>query len=224
MAFLFWRVEMTTSTAHLPTLGETSTEGVWYNDAWTNPTYIYADDSTGASVVATSFDAGDRTQVLKATGFGFTVPSGAFIYGVTSAINAWSPTTDKASLDLVQLLSSTKGRTGTNKGSTGTVLSTDTDAVYTNGGATDLWECDLTWSWVNSTNFGIAMGAFAGGGGNNNVDVFIDSVTLTIDYSTQSCAPSVTLRRGGIADRFQTSSIQVSDMSGNLNSIKNREE
>lgn len=219
---------MANTGATYPSLGASVSEAPWSDDAWSNPTYIYADDSTGASVTAATFDAGDQTEVLKATGFDFSaIPAGATIDGVVCAINAWSPTADKAVIDLMQLLNSTGGKTGDNKGSTELTLTTDVAAVYSTGNSTDLWGLSLTAAWVKSTSFGIAIGCMAGGSGNNNVDVHVDYVTLNIYYTAPSYGPMPIGSRGaGMSGGscMQTSSIQRSEFCCNQNRYKNRED
>lgn len=220
---------MANTAAQPPTYAISTTQDAWIDEDWSNPTYIYADDSTGASVTAATFDAGDQTELLKASGFDFSViPGGATIDGVICAINAWSPTTDKAVVDFIELLSSSGGTTGNNKGSTGFTLTTDTAAVYSTGNSTDLWGCALTPAWVKSTAFGVGIGCMAGGAGNNNVDVYIDYLTLQVYYTPPAfIGGPVVLRRGSPmsgGSQFQTSSIQITAMSCNLNRYKNRED
>lgn len=172
---------MSTTGQVYPSLGETVSESPWSDDTWVTPTNIYSDNAATANVTATSFDAGDQTFVLKATGFNFSsIPDDAVIKGVICRTNAWMAVA--ASIDLMQLLNTSKAKVGTNQATTPITLTTNTADVHTKGSSTDLWGNALTASWVKNSNFGVAIGMLAGGTGNNNVDVFCDYVTLEVYY------------------------------------------
>jgi hypothetical protein len=168
-----------TTGAKAPTVAATVSEGNWSDDTWVSPANIYG--AGYASVTATSFDAGDQTYILKAYTFDFSaIPANATIRGVTCIVNA-KYATALASIDCLQLLDVSRARTGTNLCSTPQALTTS-DANYTFGSGTNLWGCALTPAWVQDADFGVGIGCLAGGTGNNNVDVYIDSVTLNITY------------------------------------------
>ncbi len=170
---------MSTTGAKAPTAAQTIAEDPWLDDTWVNPANIYG---TGeASVTAATFDAGDQTYVLKAYGFDFSaIPDGAVIDGVICVVNARYATA-LASIDLMQLLDISRAKVGTNQCATPVALTTSA-ANYTKGSSTDLWGNDLTPAWLKDADFGVAIGCLAGGSGNNNVDVYIDSVTLEVYY------------------------------------------
>jgi hypothetical protein len=162
-----------------PTAAQTVGEAPW-NDAnctWVTPENIYG--AGEASVTHSSFDSPDQTYVLKAYGFDFsTIPDGATIDGVQVVINARYAVA-AVSLDLCQLLDISRAKVGTNKYATPQALTTSA-ANYTIGGATDKWGNSLTPAWVKDPDFGVAIGAVAGG---SNSDVFIDSVTMQVWYT-----------------------------------------
>src|SRR3989339_1457340 len=89
-----------------PTLGTTVAESPWLDNTWTKPTNIYSDDAATAYVIAASYDNGDQTYVLKATGFDFSaIPDGSTINGVTARMNAWYRSGQgSGSMDLCHLL------------------------------------------------------------------------------------------------------------------------
>ena len=162
-----------------PTAAESVGEAPW-NDAncgWVNPQNIYG--AGEAKVVHASFDSPDQTYVLKAYTFDFSaIPDGATITGVQVVINA-RYAVSAVSLDLCQLLDTSRAKVGTNMYSTPQALTTSA-ANYTIGDSTNLWGNALTPAWVKDANFGVAIGAVAGGA---NSDVFIDSVTMQVWYT-----------------------------------------
>lgn len=171
-----------------PTSGTTASESPWLDNDWTSPGSITANDGTYASVTASTFDSGDQTFVLKAKGFDFSsIPAGATINGVTVRVEAHADSTS-VGIDLVQLLDTSGAKVGTNKSDTTQRLTT-ADAVYTWGGSTDLWGNALTLAWVQDPDFGVAIGGHAY---TANSQIFVDYVTVEIDYTTSGASVSVT--------------------------------
>lgn len=171
-----------------PTLGEAVAEGAWADDIWVTPTNIYSDNAATANITATTFDSGDQSYVLKATGFDFSsIPDNATILGVTVRVNAWYRSGQgTGSIDLVQLLDTAKAKGGTNKAGP-TVLTTVNSTVITYGSGTDLWGLALTPAWVKSSNFGVALGVLSTAA---NTDVDVDYITIEISYSVPAGAPA----------------------------------
>ena len=173
---------MATTGQVYPTLGETISESPWLDNTWTTPTNIYSDNAATANVTATSFDNPDQTFVLKATGFNFSmIPDGSTINGVTCRVNAWYRSGQGAgSVDLLQLLDTSKARVGTNQCLTAVALTTTDTTIITKGGVADLWGNALTAAWVKSANFGVGLGILATAA---NADVDVDYITLEIEYT-----------------------------------------
>lgn len=171
---------MSTTGAKYPTLGESASEAPWSDDAWTNPTNIYSDNGAVASVTAATYDAGDQTTVLKATGFDFSaIPDGSTILGIICKVNAWY-SAGSANMDLCQLLDTSKAKVGTNQCSTPVTMSPTDTTVITKGANNDLWGNALSAAWVKNANFGVALGCIATAA---NTDVNIDYVTLEVYYT-----------------------------------------
>jgi hypothetical protein len=157
----------------------------WNNNSWVNPSGVYGTGT--ASVTAATYDAGDRTYSLKLSGFDFSViPDGSTIDGVQVTVNG-SYANAVVSIDLVQLLSATFFRTGTNLGTPAQALTT-TFANYIFGGSTSNWGLSLTSDWIKNSNFGVVLGCLAGGSGNSNNDVFLDYVLMEVWYTPPSTA------------------------------------
>src|SRR4051794_6708512 len=149
------------------------TNGTTSNDSW-----ITATPATNAT-----------TQYLEATNFGFTVPAGATINGVTVKIerseSGSAGDVHDASVKLV------KGSTvvGNDKANTALEWDAGTDGVATYGSSTDLWGTTLTDSDVNSASFGVAIAAKQLA---TAQFVRVDTVTITISYTTGGGATSWT--------------------------------
>ena len=173
---------MATTGQVFPTAAETVAETPWddANCTWVTPTNVGADDGATASVTHTSFDSPDQTYVLKAYTFDFSaIPNGSTINGVTARVNAWYAVA-VGSMDLLQLLDTARAKVGTNQCATPVTLTTNTATIITKGGAADKWGNALDAAWVKDADFGVAIGCVAGGA---NTDVFVDYVTLEIDYT-----------------------------------------
>lgn len=168
-----------------PTLGATVSETPWSDDTWNTPTNIYSDNAATANVIASTFDNGDQTWVLKATGFDFSsIPDDATINGVTVRVNAWYRSGQgSGSLDLCQLLNVAKVKSGTNNCSTPTALTTTNSTVITKGSSSDLWGLALTPAWLKTAGFGVALGVLSTAA---NTDADIDYVTIEVTYTVTS--------------------------------------
>ena len=142
--------------------------------AWTNTGNITASDNIKASTVMTGIQL--NTQYLKATNFGFSIPSGATINGITVVIEKQGTGTDDYRARIV------KGGTigATDKSKAGAWGASDTS--YTYGSSSDLWGETWTDTDINSSTFGFAIAgerpSFKVAG-----SCAIDHITITIDYT-----------------------------------------
>ena len=157
-----------------PTAAVTTSEAPYDDDAWVGPTNIYSDDATNSSITATSFDANDYSQVLKATGFGFTVPNQNNIRGIKVEIERYNDAGETAQ-DIIVQLTKTGTRVGDNKVAAGNWETTPTIKTY--GGETDLWGTTWTPSEINASTFGIHLVAQATAA---NADIYVDYIRITV--------------------------------------------
>lgn len=166
--------------AVLPQTASTASESPFSNNDWTTPENIYG--AGEASVTAATFDAGDRTYILRGYNFDFSsIPVDSTIDGVVCVVNARYASAI-VSIDTCQLLDTLGARVGTDQAATPVDLTTSA-ANYTFGSSTDNWGNSLTDTWVKNSNFGVAIGMLAGSTGNSNNDVYVDSITLQIYYT-----------------------------------------
>jgi hypothetical protein len=171
------------SVGHIaPTAAQSVSESPYSNNGWTSPESIYS--AGEASITAATFDAGDLSYVLKGYGFNFSaIPDGATIDGVEVIINArHGNDVSPVNISLAQLLNVSRAKVGDNQYSSPQTLTTSA-AEYVVGGAADTWGNSLTTSWVKDADFGVALGFTAGGSGNSNNKVYVDSVTMKVWYT-----------------------------------------
>jgi len=180
-----------TTGAIYPTLGTTVSESPWSDNNWTTPTNIYSDNAATANITASTYDNGDQSYVLKATGFDFSlIPNGSTIDGVIMRSNAWYRSGQgSGAMDLCQLLDASRAKVGTNNCSTQVALTTTNTTIITKGSSTDLWGNSLTTAWIKDPDFGVALGIKATAA---NADVDIDYVTPEVYYTP----PTTTLADG----------------------------
>lgn len=130
-----------------------------------------------------SFSGGGtaHSDWVKATNFGFAIPSGATIDGIVVEIERKASTAAFNGKDKSVML--VKG---------GTISSTDkknasnwptSDAYQTYGGATDLWGLTLTDTDVNASNFGVAIAVQTDGTGKSGWLASIDHIRITVYYT-----------------------------------------
>lgn len=135
-------------------------------------------NSPGRGVLSTTLDFGDGSDYLFITNFGFTLPVGSFVNGVTAAITRSSSVETAIADTDIQLVVS-GSRAGDNLAS-GPLWPTGS-TVKTYGGSTNLWGNDLTRAIVNASDFGIAIAVQ--NQGNDGALPTVSTVTLTVHYS-----------------------------------------
>lgn len=169
------------TSATFPTATSTANYSGFDSIGWTNPARITANDLSYATSVAGS-SGFQQTWVLYGTTFGFAIPAGATILGITATVRGKVGTTgnadDNNSFEGVFLTKNGTDPIGSNKG-TGGVVFTNTAADYTYGSSSDLWGTTWTPTEVNASTFGLFWSARV-----KSFDTLsIDSFTLTVTYS-----------------------------------------
>jgi hypothetical protein len=165
------------------TLASDSTVG---DTPWTNPSNAGASDN----VYATNSTEGGTPQYLKATNFGFSIPTGATINGILVEVEGKSLTTITINLRIVK---------GGTIGSTNKTSSLTTTEQYRSVPATD-FETDLwgeTWTIddINASTFGMVLaGPFRAG---NYLDS-VDHIRITVYYTDASGNATTQVRSGTI--------------------------
>lgn len=143
---------------------------------WNNPGNITANDGSCSECGSVMYTG--ETHYLKATNFGFSIPSGATINGITVVINRAS------TLIIVQdrTLKIIKGGSfvGSNLWSAAYWPPTLTSKTY--GSSSELWGTSWSYADINASDFGVgltvASGSFKSAGRGK-----VDYIEITIDYT-----------------------------------------
>lgn len=173
---------MTTSGPNSPASSSDVTNVTGVGDqAWSNP----GNAATTNNTYATFTDSSAGSNYLKAVNFGFAVPSGATINGITVEIERKANVSAGGGggariTDLnVKLV---KGGTvsGSNKASA--TRWTTSEAYFTYGGAADLWGLTLTDADVNASNFGVVL-SVVGNLADGSETGSVDHIRMTVTYT-----------------------------------------
>jgi len=168
---------MTTLGPRYPLILASSAVAPYSNNDWVTVTSASLDDGVYANVVASQYDANDWTFLLRAYNFGFTIPVGASIGGITVEIEGYGAN-GANSPQHVMLTKNSSASIGTELGSTASWTGTPTNRTF--GGASSAWGTTWTYDEINASNFGVL---FANKATANDADVFIDYIRVTVDYS-----------------------------------------
>lgn len=170
-----------TSTAALtiPNLPSTSVDQL-NGDGWTTPSNVERADYSIASGSSQSSGV-SQTGDLYVEGFGFSIPAGSTINGVTAVVSlcaSKSSTVIEMQETTIKLIKAGTP-TGTNKSTVAIIPGAMATSTY--GGIADLWGNTLGASDVNASNFGIDLNYEQTGsiGGSINVDYVTIGITYT---------------------------------------------
>lgn len=146
--------------------------------AWSNPSN---GASSNNSYATAAFGTNGTSHYLKATNFGFAIPSTATIDGILVGIERSRTGIGGGSIKDSAVRIVKGGAIGsTNKGATGTAWPS-ADAYASYGGAADLWGESWTYSDINASNFGVAISAAMTIDETGNARV--DHVRVTVYYT-----------------------------------------
>ena len=153
---------------------------------WKDEAYAYADG--GGAAYATN-----PTQNATYYGYGFSLPAGSAIEGMTVRLDAWVIGTGNGYFSVE--LSQDGGNTWTNaKSVPGAGFLTLAEASYFAGGSSDTWGTSGDVSKINTDDFRVRVTAQKDGG--NVENWYLDWLSVTITYSTDpvdASAPLVTV-------------------------------
>jgi len=144
--------------------------------AWSNPDNAKVSDNI--YTVATINN--QQTHILRATNFGFTIPSEATITGIT--VEAEAKTSGYYpiwTLDYVRII-----KAGVVKNTNKTLAGYGTtDSYKLTGSSSDLWGETWTYSDINSSDFGVSIRTAADAHENT---IYIDHIRITVYYTEQA--------------------------------------
>jgi hypothetical protein len=140
--------------------------------AWSNPgNAVFSDNVYSTATVS------GTTHFLQCTSYGFAIPAGATINGITVYVERSSSSNTRSSDGAMRLVKG--GAIGATDRST-TTLYTTTDAIEAHGGVADQWGTTWTVADINATNFGAAFAAKTTRWRTISVDHMPIKVTFTI--------------------------------------------
>lgn len=146
--------------------------------AWTNPGNVVASDNSYATRYVSGY-----TDYLRATDFGFAIPSGATINGIVVEVERKSSAgysiTDYVNPGSCKLI---KGGSavGASKADGGTWWPTS-DAYKSYGGASDLWDTTWTDTEINDSGFGFQISCYSFS--KSTPTASIDHIRITVYYT-----------------------------------------
>lgn len=143
--------------------------------SWTNPNGIISSDNSRASF---SMGAGATSHPLRATAFGFLIPMGSTILGITVDVERSRNATCQISNSKLKLLQAGIP-SGTAKNDS-TDWPPSNDATVSYGGSSDLWDGAWTPDDINDANFGVQLIVTAGVG--SILTARVDFIQITITY------------------------------------------
>jgi hypothetical protein len=160
-----------------------------------------AEISDGVYSTTDDMDSGEISHYLKATKFGFAVPNGATIDGITVEVERYG--TDANFFD--NAIRIVKGGVvgATDKSSLVAWASADPNTYVSYGGAADTWGETWTSTDINNANFGVAISAIKTGGANNK-RANIDHIRIKVYYTPDITVPTVTGVTSSLADGTYT--------------------
>lgn len=145
---------------------------------WSNSGNIVTDDTTYATISADTYDTGKYSYVVKASNFSLNIPVGMQIDGILVEIGSGADAGELSKDVLVQLSKDNTTLVGDNKAKNENLTPAIVNRSY--GGATDLWGTTWTRTEINASAFAVH---FAMQAVNDNSDVYLDYIRVTVYYS-----------------------------------------
>ena len=152
------------------------------DNTWSNPDRAVSSNDSYATV---SVDDGEQSNYLQCTNFGFTIPAGATIDGITVNIERKSGATNTGDRRVRIVKAGTRGSADL---ATGTGYPA-ADTVEAHGGSTQLWSETWTAADINSANFGAALSVEKTSNTGGARTVSVDHIQIVVSYT--SVAPTV---------------------------------
>lgn len=180
--------------------------GDW-SAAWAGVGNITADDSDYAT--AGPERDGQSVNNLRASNFGFTIPSGATIDGIIVSIEASNPDAPDGRTDVAEVNIVKGGAAGAeNRAADAATLLTVDDVVYVYGSAAQLWGEAWTTADINAAGFGAQVRYLLDG----NADliftsVAVDYISITVHFTDNSPVEVFTEDGGAGGDAIETLSV-----------------
>ncbi len=149
---------------------------------WITPGNIAAADGNNADSASSSKT--DVTEYLAVNSFGFTIPAGSVISGITVNVvrSASDSSSNKNFSDAeVRLIKGGIVSMATNSADVGRFWAATAETV-SYGGTNDLWKDSWVVSDIENAGFGVVVSASRGGNGGGGINAYVDHVEVTVNY------------------------------------------
>ena len=172
--------------------------------AWANPDNAKLSDNNYTNIAFTAPAA--TSHYLKATNFGFSIPTGATIDGVLVEIeNVHSGGSGTVQWDEIKIVKG--GSIGAENKATGNVNSVK---AYTSFGAVDsLWSETWEDSDINSATFGVVISTSSLEDAQK--DPFIDHIRITVYYTEAAGGTNMQVNIGDVWKPIEAAQINIGD-------------
>lgn len=203
------------------TIDVTATPGTCANVAgvgtqtWGSPSNALLLDTSYATV---DVNSNQISQYLQCTGYGFSIPAGSTINGITVSVRRLVDSTSGTTQDYAVRLVRAGTIQATNKASATPYTTTATTATY--GSTSDLWSGTWSASDINSSGFGVAFSAQKPSTTSGNRTVSVDVISVSVNYTVAPapCNPPSNIPAGVtvscVCDDFNRASLNPSTIFG----------
>lgn len=161
--------------------------------AWSNASRIVAEDGSSSG---SALGAG-TTHYLKATNFGFSIPSGATINGIQVEWKRSRTAGGTSYVDSAIRIVKSDGSIGSTNRSAGASWTPTTLTWDSFGSSSDLWGESWAYSDINSSNFGAVVSAIGVG---SLTAGSVDACRITITYTASASGPANVKTQIGVAE------------------------
>lgn len=159
------------------------------SEDWNNTDRAQTQNDSGATVLLGN---SDESEYLRCTNYGFAIPAGATINGISVVIRRQVNRTDggRVAQDNSVRLIQGGNVVGDDKAS-GTDYTTSWEAA-SYGSPTDLWGTGWTVADINSAQFGVVLAAEKNNsGGGETQEVRVDLISISVRYTPDTTVPTV---------------------------------
>jgi hypothetical protein len=156
---------------------------------WANPGNAITSNTSYATAGVAG--GGTTTRYLLCSNYGFNLPAGSRIDGITVNVERRSSSAAAGGVQDAAMRIVQGGVIGTADRSTTTQYTTS-DFTEPHGGATDLWGLTWTWADINAANFGAAFATRKNTPGGGTFTIFVDVIGITVDYTLPPTVVSIT--------------------------------
>lgn len=171
-------------------------------EVWSNPGNVLASDNSRATSNQGTPNVTRQTNYLKATSFGFSIPTGATVDGIVVEVEklgstGFNPATHFVRDAEIKIVKADGSIGSTNKADTETNWPSS-DTYVSHGADDDLWGETWTPADINNVNFGVVVsGNMTQASG--SVTANIDHIRITVYYTPPDFSPSAMMQQMMIA-------------------------